>query len=109
MINVICLFAPAVLSVYLYERLLKRSLCKKGWLYAFTAFTILINAVCFSVKKFILGTGDVYIFALNAGTSPSIALHYLIMAVPVALCLPFVFNFVRTHFKFSVEETNSNN
>lgn len=85
MIGFIVLFFPAVLSVWIYEALRKESLPRKAWLYRFSLNTLLINFVCFAVKKWILGTGNAVILSLAADMTPSVACNYLIMALPLAI------------------------
>ena len=85
MIGFIVLFFPAVLSVWIFETLRKEALTRKAWLYRFCLNTLLINLVCFGVKKWILGTGNAVILSLAADMSPSIACNYLIMALPLAI------------------------
>ena len=87
MIAFICLFFPAVLSVGLFEHLKKEKLTRRGWVYRFCANTLVINGICFAVKRFVLHTGLQAFGSLYADTTPSAALNYMVMAIPVALVL----------------------
>ena len=106
MIALICLFFPAILGVGIYEHLRKISLSAKGWLYRFCTNTVIINAVCFVVKRLFLHTADEPFYTLYVDTTPTAALNYLIMAVPVALVLVFLQVVLAKHATVTVEEKN---
>lgn len=87
MVTLIVLFFPAVLSVWIYEALCKVSLSRKQWLYRFALDTLLINWLCFAVKKWILGTAAAVISSFAADMTPAVACNYLIMAIPLAVAI----------------------
>lgn len=89
MIAFICLFFPAVLSVWMYEKLTKADLSIKNWLYHYTLNTTAINLFCFLIKKVVLGTAGDPFYTLSVDTTPSAALNYLIVAIPTAVLLVF--------------------
>ncbi len=104
MIGIICLFFPAVLSVFFYEKVFRKDLTGKHWCYLFSFFTLAINIICFTVKNYLLHTGTAYIFSLTEGTSPQIALNYLVMAIPLAIITPLVFGFLSMHTQTKIED-----
>ena len=106
MIAFIVLFLPAVLSVWLWEKTKKTTLAKRNWFYLFTFNTVLINFICFATKKWLLKTGDAVIFSFAADMTPSVACNYLIMAIPLAVIIPFVpvaVRYIRAHVRFRIE------
>ena len=104
MIAFICLFFPAVLSVWLFERTGKRDLSKKNRLYLFCSNTMFINLLCFVIKRFVLGTAGEPLYSLATDMTPSAAGNYLIMAIPCAVVLGFVEICVRKNVKLTVED-----
>lgn len=108
MITFIVLFLPAVLSVWLWETFNKKHLCKRKWLYLLSLNILLINFGCFAVKKWILYTGANVMATLMADMTPSVAVNYLIMAVPAALALALVEKVVYTKIQLRVEGDEKN-
>ena len=84
MYALICLFLPAVISVWITEKLRKTSFTGKKWFYRLALNTTLINFGCCAAKKWFLGTGDTIISGLSTDMSPSIACNYLIISAAVA-------------------------
>lgn len=104
MITFICLFFPAVLSVWIYEKLVKTNLNTKQWLYFYTAGNLFINLLCFLVKKVLLGTAANALYTLQADITPSAACNYLIMAIPAAVFLAVFAALLRRHITITVED-----
>lgn len=104
MITFIVLFLPAVLAVWIWETVSKTQLSKKKWLYLLSLNIMLVNLACFAIKKWILHTAANVLSGLAADMTPSVALNYLIMAIPVAIGLALVENFVFRHIRLRVEE-----
>lgn len=104
MIAFICLFLPAVIGVWLFEHLQKTSLRPKQWLYRCCANILLINGICFAIKRFLLGTGGEPFCSLYADTTPAAALNYLIMAIPAAVLAAFLQIVFAKHATVTVEE-----
>ncbi len=104
MIALICLFFPAVLGVWLYERLNKTDLCRKQWLYRFCANTVFINCICFAAKNFLLDTASEPFYTLYADATPTAALNYLIMAIPVGVIVVFLQVLSAKHTAITVED-----
>lgn len=103
MIAFICLFLPAVLSVWVFEVLRKKSLNKKHWLYMYCAGVVLINLVCFLAKKLILRTAAAPMYTLYVDMTPAVAANYLIMAIPVALALAVAACFCAKFIRVGIE------
>lgn len=106
MIAFICFFFPAVISLWLFEALLKRPLCRKQWLYRFCTNTLLINFICFGIKKFFLQTADSPLYSLNTDMYPSAAFNYMLMAVPAAIILVVFELLLSKKVKIELKEEN---
>ena len=104
MIAFICLFLPAVIGVWLFEHLQKAPLCRKQWLYRYCASTLLINGICFGIKRFLLGTGGEPFYSLYTDTTPAAGVNYLIMAIPAAVLVSFLQIVFAKHATITVEE-----
>ena len=103
MITFIVLFLPAVLSVWLWEVFSKNHLCKRNWVYLLSLNILLINFGCFAVKKWILYTASNVMASLMADMTPSVAVNYLIMAIPAAVALALVEKVVYSKIRIRVE------
>lgn len=104
MIAFICLFFPAVVCVWIYELLIKKSLLRRQLIYRFCFNTLVINALCFAVKSFLLSTGAEPIFTLYIDMTPNIAVRYLIMALPTSIILGLVEVFLTKNVKVTVSD-----
>ena len=90
MIALICLFFPAVISMGLFELLLKTKLARRNWVYRFCVNTLLINSGSLAFMWFVLHKGSQAFFGLMQEPTPSAALTFLIIAVPIAIILGFL-------------------
>lgn len=106
MITFICLFFPAVLSVFAYEGLNRRELKKKQWFYLYVTDVLFVNLGCFFIKTLVLGTGGNPIFDLYTDMVPSGAMNYMIMAIPLAAMLAVVESLLQKSLKFTIEEND---
>ena len=109
MIAFIVFFFPAVISLWILEKATGTTLTRRDWLYRFALHTVLINFVCFAVKKWILHTAEHVIFSFTADMTPSVACNYLIMALPLAVgfaLLPVVLCWLRPYVRFRIEDVN---
>lgn len=113
MVTFIVLFLPAVLSVWIWEVICGKALCKKNWIYLLSLNVILINFGCFAVKKWLLLTAGNSLSSPAADMTPSAAVNYLIMAVPAAVVLAFIEKFffkkVRLRVEGDDEDATDNN
>lgn len=105
MIAMICLFFPAVLAMWLYESVEKEKLETRQWCYRYSANVLMINFICFAVKKWLLHTAGEALYHLNTDMIPSVAVNYLIMAVPVALFGAVLQIVLHRNVAITVEET----
>lgn len=87
MIALICFFFPAVISLWLFEALVKRRLDRRRWIYRFCTNTLLINFICFGIKKFFLQTANAPLYSMGTDMYPSAAFNYILMAVLAAVVL----------------------
>lgn len=107
MIAFICLFFPAVITVWLYESAAGADLGLKKWLYRYCLSNLLVNLLCFGVKYLILNNAFEPFYTLAADVSPAAAVHYLIMAIPAAVVLAFMQVLLAKHRKISVEDAKN--
>lgn len=104
MITFICLFFPAVLSVWLYEKLKKAELSPKKWAYRYALNTVLINFACFLTKSVVLNTAALPLYTADVDMYPSAALNYLIMALVAMVVITFVEIFTEKSAKITIED-----
>lgn len=107
MVAFIVYFFPAVASVWFFERLRKTTLDKKAWLYRFAWNTMLINGICFTVKKWFLHTATVSMSSFSADMTPDIACNYLIMAIPLAVVIAVAEAFLTKHATIELEDLDA--
>lgn len=105
MIAFICLFFPAVISVWIFELLTKNQLSIKKCIYRFCLNSILINFLCFFIKKVFFNTAT-YPLYYAPDMLPATAINYLIIAVPLAILIVLSEVLFSKHIKISVEENN---
>ena len=105
MITLICIFFPAVLSVFVYEKLSKKELQRRQWCYHYVMDTLLINFACFFVKTALMGSGEVPMFDLYTDMVPARAVNYLTMAIPCAVAWSVLQVLLAKNVKVTVEET----
>lgn len=103
MITFIVLILPAVLSVWLWETFAKTQLSKRKWVYLLSLNILLINFGCFAVKKWILYTANNVMASLMADMTPSVAVNYLIMAIPAAVALALAEKLAYSKLRLRVE------
>ena len=106
MISLIVYFFPAVASVWFFERLSKTTLTGRNWFCRFAWNTVLINGICFAVKKWVLNTADVILSSLYQDMTPAIAINYLVMAVPLAVGIAIVQVFLSRHVRVQAENAH---
>ena len=104
MLSLICIFFPAVLSVWMIEKLSRKELSPKDWFYHFVSNTVWINMICFLVKKVVLGTASATRFGLLDDIDASTALNYLIIALAAAVIVTFASLLLPKWIRFSVED-----
>lgn len=110
MIAFFCLFFPAVLSVCIYEKLIRKDLNIKKWIYLYTLNTMLINLVCFSFKTVVLQTGESPFFDSNCDMLPVVAMKYLFLAILSAVMFAVGEVLLKKSLRFTIEaELNGTN
>lgn len=102
MVALICLFFPAVVSVWIYEALTKEALTGRKWgnLFAFHCLAILF--ACILVMRFFLGNAHEYV--LNGDMHLQHACNYLVLAIPVTVVLPVIEVLLKKNVKITIEE-----
>lgn len=107
MIAFICLFFPAVVSVWIYDLLIKKQ-SKRQLIFRFCLNALIINGICFAVKSFLLSTGGELLYSFYGDMTPNVAVRYLIMAFPVCLLLGLVEVFLTKNVKVTVTDEKEN-
>ena len=103
MMNIIVLVLPAVLSVWLWEIFSKKHLSKRNWIYLLSLNVMLINLGVFGVKRWVLDTATKALSSMTQDMTPLVAMNYLIMAIPAAIALAVVEQFVHSKIRICVE------
>ncbi len=103
MVQFICLFFPALVSVLIYEKLKKDAMTTRKYICMYALFNLGINFVCFFVKTLILRTGSILMNAAGDMT-PDIALRYLVMAIPLGVIAPVVLALIGKHSDVHIED-----
>ena len=96
------LFFPAIITVCIYEHLMKTRLSVKSTVYLYVAGNIAINCICAIVKKYIFKTADMSL-VLGWDMTPSAALNYMIIAVPSAILIAFFAVLLKKNVKVTKE------
>ena len=107
MVALIVLLCPAVLAVWCYEALTKTELTRKKWFYRYTLNLVGINLICFIMKRFVLNSASAVFYTLSEGMLPSVALNYLIMAIPAAVIFALLQVFCKKNIEVSVEDKSN--
>ncbi len=89
MIGFICLFFPAVVSVGMVDAVTRRDFSLKQFIYRFCTNALIINLVCFLIKKFVLGAGKEYLF-VSGDAVPDVSIVYIGMALVAAIVLGLI-------------------
>ena len=103
MLEFICLFLPAFVSVFLFEKIVKEPLCARRFVYLYALSNLSVNGVCLLVKWLAFGEGqtllvyaeDMYIIS---------ALKYLALSLTSAVIIAVVFSFVYKKLEISLEK-----
>lgn len=85
MLLFIALFFPPVISVLMYDKLLKKDIGFKTFLYSYCINNIFVNFICALLKKFLFKTADALLTVETV--TPSVMFNYLLTAVPVAVAV----------------------
>lgn len=105
MISFICLFFPAVVSVWIFRLLSKRREIS-DFLFRYCFNNLIINGICFAIKSFILSTGAQPLYSVSYDMTPDVAVRYIIMALPVAVFIALVEFFATKNVKVIVDDEN---
>ena len=103
MITFICLFLPAVLSVWIYEGLTKQDLSVKRWVSFYGVNVLFINFFCLMMMRLVLDQAGTYLYNRETDIEPYVATNYLILAIPAAVVLGVVFALLHKNVKIELE------
>lgn len=106
MLEFICLFFPAVLSVFIMEQLCKKHFSFRNTIYLFVTNTLFINVIIFAIKFFLLDTSNVPLSS-ESGMTVNSAFKYLIMAIPLSFITAAAMTFFYHRFRIRCIDTNS--
>ncbi len=108
MIEIVCIFFPALFSTFALERLLKKRLCLRNFLMVFVTNTICINIVglffmfCFSPKA-------VMPMTTNSGLNLKYSFIYLTLVSVIAIIAVIIERFYFYRLRIGVvDNTNEN-
>ena len=101
MIQLICLFFPSFLSVWITEKIQKKDFKLKEFIYHFILYTTIINFLIFLIV-YVMSNSSIdylseHIFTLL------FTIKYLIFALCFACIFPFMFNILKNNFEFKVD------
>ncbi len=103
MLYMICLLFPAVISLMLYEKLNATQLRPRQALCLYAVFDLLVNGLVLAVKTYILKTGQTVMLS-DGDIAPSVAVNYLIMAIPTAVAVGVICALLRKNTSIEKEE-----
>ncbi len=104
MVAFICLFFPAVISVWVFDCLTRRDLSMKQFIYHFCLNTVLINLAYFFVKLLFMRNADLPLYDPATDMLPIGAIKYLLAAVPIGVAIVLIEVLLFRNVKISVEE-----
>ena len=105
MLAFIALFFPSVVSTALYERINNCAMSRRSVLYYYAISNLFINLICLMVKKCLLHTASTSLYA-GTDMTPSAALNYMIIAIPMAIIFAFVAATTKKNFKLQKNDEN---
>lgn len=101
LIAFICLFVPAVISVYVFSWLKKEKVDLNFFVYNYSLFLISINFVIIGVLTFLFKNLDSRL--LVTSFTNLFALKYLIISILLSVILPFLFEVISKNFSVDIE------
>ena len=107
MIEFICLFFPALISLVIFQKLIKKELTFIKSISVYALFNLSVNGMVFLIKTYVLGTGNASLIYGNDMT-PSIALNYLIIAIPLCLFFAVIFALIYKNIDLKIEREEKN-
>ena len=108
MIAFICLFFPAAASVWIFEALTKRDSGLKKTVFLFCVNALIINFLCFLMKKFLFGTADAPLYSQQYDMYPTVAVNYILCAAGIAVILAVIESLLVKNLKLSVDKEKDN-
>lgn len=107
MLAFIVLYLPAVLFVWLYEKLSGENISLKKWVYLYALGNLCTNALCWLTMRFAFGTAHDVFYSIYEGMLPVNACNYLLMAIPFALVLGALSALLGKKTSVSIEESGN--
>lgn len=104
MIAFICLFFPAVVSLWIYEAAYKHRSSVRQLVYRFCLNTVVINFICFLVFFTWLKTAENPLYLAEYDLTPVNAIIYTLISMPSAVIIGLVESVVSKNAVISVEE-----
>lgn len=103
MITFIVLFFPAVLSVFIFERINKITLSKRNLIYLYVANVLLVNLACFAVKFFFSRGLNKPFNTLMNDMTPFDTLIYILLSLLFVVIIVLIESFIRKNVEVSIE------
>ncbi len=108
MIAFICLFFPALLAVYMFERITQKKLDTRGFIFLYAFMNLLINTCAFLIKVCVLHVDNFLIQGNITDMNPREMLYYLLIAIPLTIIAAFAVSIYSKHVKVRIEENKEN-
>lgn len=103
MITFIILFFPAIISLFIFERINKTILSKRTLIYLFATNVLIINLACVTVKLFFSRGANKLFDELLNNMTPFDALIYILISLVFAVLVVLIESFIRKNVEVSIE------
>lgn len=100
MMQLICYLLPSVIAVWVTEIINKKNYNMKQWFYLYVLYVLFINLIIVTVLSTIYEGAEVYLSI--AHFTNSLNMKYLVIALFLAVLLPFIFSFIKQTFAFNI-------
>lgn len=100
MMQLICYLFPSVLAVWVSEKINKKEYTWKQWFYTYVLYVLSINFIIVTILSTLFHGADVYLSF--AHFTNSLNMKYLLISLPLAIFLPFVYSMITKTFALDV-------
>lgn len=97
----ICMLLPAVLSVWIFEKLTKTPLSRRDWLSFYCGNVIVLNLCCWIIIHRFMNTPVLDFASINILTT------YILCALPLSALFPCIITLIRRNVRFKIETTSA--
>ncbi|HIT11487.1 MAG TPA: hypothetical protein IAB58_01725 [Candidatus Pelethosoma merdigallinarum] len=100
MMQLICYLFPSVLAVWVSEKINKKEYTWKQWFYTYVLYVLSINFIIVTILSTLFHGADVYLSFTHF--TNSLNMKYLLISLPLAIFLPFVYSMITKTFALDV-------